>query len=135
MSLRKRIETSANSRIFRFLVVGLWNAFFSLGIYYLFLFCFGTGAYEIALLISFVLSIMQSFFTQKRFVWHSKDFELTQFFHFSLICTMQYLLNALSMYLLVSQAHLSAKLMQIPVSFTIAVLSYFYFKSKVFRVS
>lgn len=135
MIFHKSVKVWAKSRILRFLVVGLWNAFFSLGLYYLLLFFLGTQYYEIALFISFVFSTLQSYFMQKKYVWISNSGEGTQLPHFILVCISQYLLNAITMYFLVSKLQLSTKIMQIPVSFVIAVLSYFYFKSKVFRVT
>ena len=119
-------------RIFRFLVVGCWNAFFSLIVFYFFLFVLGNDFYQFSLLISFILSACQSFLTQSILVWKSQIRDGRRFTHFFLVCLTQYAINALVMFLLVSIFGFSPKLIQVPVSFSIAIGSFFYFKFRVF---
>jgi putative flippase GtrA len=124
-----------NSQFLRFLIVGCWNAFFSLTIFYCLIYSLGEKNYQFSLFISFICSTVQSYLMQKRFVWNSLKMDFRQFFHFCLVCTLQYFINVVLMYGAVSLLKFSAKEAQIPVSFTIALLSYLYFKTRVFIFS
>jgi putative flippase GtrA len=119
-------------RLIRFILVGGWNAGFSLGLFYLIVFTAGPRWYQLALFCTFVASTCQSYATQKIFVWRTKRIEVREFMHFFLVCLAQYVINAAVLLLLVDGIHLSPKLMQLPVSFSIALGSYIYFKKRVF---
>lgn len=119
-------------KFLRFLLIGGWNAFFSLSLFYFLLYFLKTNFYELALFITFLVSTFQSYLTQTLFVWRNGIFLIKEFSHFLLVCTTQYLINAGAMLILVSGLHFSPKLMQIPVSLGIAVGFYLYFKNKVF---
>jgi putative flippase GtrA len=121
-------------RILRYLIVGGWNAVFSLSIFYGLLIILGNRWYEPVLFIAFILSAIQSYTTQKLFVWTKKKSQWREFFHFFLVCAVQYAINASLLLLLVNTFHLSPKLMQFPLSVCIALGSYLYFKKKVFNV-
>lgn len=119
----------------RFLMVGAWNAFFSLILFYSLIYILGDRQYQIVLVTTFLISTIQSYITQKYFVWKLKGRRLREFIHFAMTSTAQYAANAIIMYFLVSELRFSPKVMQIPVSFFIAVGSYFYFKTRVFAQS
>ena len=121
-----------NYQLLRYLLVGSWNAFFSLSSFYLLLHVVGDNFYEQSLLITFFVSTLQSYLTQRAFVWRTGVRDIREFFHFFAVCLVQYFANAGVLYLLVSIAGLSPKFCQIPVSFLIALASYLYFKTKVF---
>jgi len=122
-----------NSSFVRFLLVGVWNAFFSLFLFYLLIFFLGDKEYELVLFVTFAFSTLQSYSTQKFLVWRQREVRIREFSHFLATSIGQYLLNALFMFLLVSEIHLSPKFVQVPVSFAIAIGSYLYFKNKVFK--
>lgn len=122
------------SNLVRYLFIGAWNATFSLTFYFAVLYYFGDSLYQLTLFLTFIVSTMQSYLTQNFFVWRLRKFSYKQFGHFFVTCVIQYFLNALAMYFLVSRFHLSPRTMQIQVSFYIALGSYFYFKNRVFQL-
>jgi len=121
-------------RLFRFIFIGGWNAFFSLAFFYILIMTLGDSWYQIVLLITFIASTFQSYFMQKLFVWRKKNSTSKEFIHFFLVCTVQYLLNAGLLFLLVTYLKFSPKILQLPVAFLLALGSYIYFKNRVFRV-
>ena len=127
-----RVRERDRIRMLWYLGVGTWNAVFSLFIFYLFLFLMGNNFYQIALLISFILSASQSFLSQSIFVWKSPIRSWKRFTHFFAVASIQYAANALIMLILVSQFPFPPKYCQLSVSFGIAVGSYFYFRTRVF---
>lgn len=124
--LRKRFT------FLRFMVVGAWNASFSLILFYSLIYILGDRQYQIVLVTTFLISTIQSYITQKYLVWKLRGRRFREFMHFAMTSTVQYVANAIIMYLLVSELRFPPKVMQIPVSFFIAVGSYFYFKTRVF---
>ena len=121
-------------RLLRFVLVGGWNAFLSLALFYVLVFSLGNSWYQKALLITFIASTLNSYFMQKFFVWQRVDSSLVEFGHFFIVCAFQYFMNALILFFLVKYLNYSPKVIQLPLSFLIAILSYFYFKTRVFRI-
>jgi putative flippase GtrA len=119
--------------LLRYLLVGAWNSVFSLILFYLLIITLGDSYYEVILFITFIVSTIQSYVTQKYFVWRIAKFQVKEFGHFFLTALFQYMINALVMYYFVGSLHLSPKIVQVPVSLTIALSSYIYFKKRVFK--
>jgi putative flippase GtrA len=123
------------NQLLKYLLVGLWNASFSLATFYALLFALSGKRYQLALLISFLLSTLQSYSSQSFFVWHTSIRSLRRFFHFFVVCLAQYAINAIGLFLLVKLTSLNPGILQIPVAFTVALGSFVYLRLKVFRIT
>ena len=129
-SLRRAL---GNNSFLRYFLVGGWNAFFSLSFFYISIIFFGNSLYEVILFITFLVSTIQSYSSQKFFVWKRERANAKEFLHFFAVCGVQYLINSALLFVLVGLLHYSPKIMQLPVSIFIAISSYFYFKKRVFK--
>lgn len=85
----------------RYLVVGSWNTFFAILIFYLFTKFTPHLNYQIILLLSFLTATAQSHFTQRHFVWLSSQAYVPEFLKFLAGTFLFYLINASLLPLLV----------------------------------
>ena len=119
----------------RYFFVGVWNSLFGVGIF-LFVSLGLPGWSDGAVLItSYSLSVIQSHFSQRRFVWRSQ----TPYFPELLRFTTGYLIQfAVNLFLLLASQGLftvGREIRQIIIFVFIAVLFYFVNKKGVFRVT
>jgi len=122
-----------NSAPLRYSFIGAWNFFFT-GVLYLFLiYIFGKEKYQLALGLTFVLSTMQSFVTQRRWVWRDSLQTCSKLLLFFSGSCLQYLLGSSILFFAVNVLKLNATFVQLPVMFTIVTLFYVFNKSWVFR--
>ena len=124
-----------NRQFLRYLIVGIWNACFSILVFYAFLYFFGFEKYQFAILFTFFLSTIQSYLSQSKFIWRQPLLDAKRFAHFGMVCLVQYLCNAFLMFICVALVRIPPNFSQIPVSSFIAISSYFYFKTFVFQMN
>ena len=127
-----RSRWQANS-IFRYLLVGMWNALFSVILLYVLFYFFTSRYYEYELGINFVLSTVQSYTTQRIFVWGSSTSRKIEFPRFLAATSAQYALNAIVLFLAVHVFKLSPKYAALPIMLTITCCFYFVNRNLVFR--
>ena len=130
--VRKRKEI-LKKRLSKYLLVGIWNAIFSLSFYYFLLSLLSNKNYQLALLISYIISTLQAHYSQRKLVWKSSTPYLRELVWFSAGVVGQYLVNAFLLLFLVEILNISPKTSQPFVAILVAALSYFYNKDRVFK--
>jgi putative flippase GtrA len=121
------------SSVFRYIIIGAWNTFFSLLLLYMLFYLFTSNHYEIELGITFIISSVQSFFAQRIFVWQSSDVVRKELIRFFAGTSSQYLLNSFSIYILDRELHFNPTYVALPLMLTITSLFYFVNKHMVFK--
>jgi putative flippase GtrA len=119
----------------RFLIVGAWNTFFGLALFYALIETRHTLNYQITLLCSFVLSTVQSHFSQRIFVWKSKQKYLAELSRFFLGTSIFYFVNAVLLPVLVEGVGLRVFISQCAITFFLTIASYFFQSKFVFSIS
>jgi putative flippase GtrA len=117
----------------RYLIVGIWNTFFGIGIFYLLLELFAGTDYQTVLFICFIIANLQSHFTQRVLVWKSQEHyfpELTRFFAGA---TGSFFINILLLTISVDFLGYSIFLSQAVLTIVLTVLNYFFQKYAVFK--
>lgn len=127
---RKKILNSKHSR---YLLVGIWNALFSLSFYFFLLWFLNKNNYQIALFISYVFSTVQAHFTQRNLVWRSKAPYLPEMSKFAVGVVGQYFANAIILFVAVEIGKITPFLAQPAVALIVALGSYFYNQKHVFK--
>ncbi len=120
---------------FRYLIVGVWNTIFGIGIFYLLLkFLIGVD-YRIILFISFVLANLQSHFTQRAIVWRSDEQYLSELARFFMGAVGIFVINLLLLTFLVEFFGYKTFETQVFLTFLLTILNYFFQKHTVFKFS
>jgi putative flippase GtrA len=119
----------------RYLVVGLWNTFFGIGLFYLLLNTLKSLDYRLVLLVSFVVANVHSHFMQRILVWNSAQSYGSELMHFLLSAIGVFLLNLLLLTILVGYFHYPAFLSQTILTLLLTLLNYFFQKHAVFKSS
>ena len=117
----------------RYLIVGIWNIFFGIGIFYLLLKLFAGTNYQTVLFICFIIANLQSHFTQRVLVWKSEENffpELTRFFAGAMG---SFFINLLLLTISVDFLGYSIFLSQVVLTILLTVLNYFFQKHAVFE--
>ena len=122
-----------DSSVLRYVIVGAWNAFFSISLLYTLFFVFSTQHYEIELGITFLVSSGQSFLSQRKFVWKSSGLVREELVRFLAGTGSQYILSSVSLYVLQHGFHLSPSFVALPLMLTITSCFYFVNKHLVFK--
>lgn len=118
-----------------FLAVGVWNTIFGLSLFYLLLKFIPELNYFVILASSFIISTVQSHFSQRNFVWHSSApylYELIKFFWGTLG---SFIINLACLPILVEYLQFPIFLSQVLVVSLLTIISYFYQKHLVFGVN
>jgi len=118
-----------------FLVVGVWNTIFGLSLFYLLLKIIPELNYFIILTSSFIISTLQSHFSQRSFVWRSSGpylYELMKFFWGTFG---SFIFNLACLPVLVEYLHFPVYLSQVLIVFLLTIFSFFYQKNIVFVVN
>jgi len=118
----------------RFFIIGLWNTFFSIVLFYLLLRSFPFWNYQFLLLYSFVVSTIQSHFMQRFFVWQSKDRYISELLRFFFNTIVLYIVNALLLPLIIIVSGLGVFYSQVLITFFLAIFSYYLQKLFVFKI-
>ena len=117
----------------RFLFVGGFNAGVSYLIYSAFCLILGSGAYQIALAIAWIISSVVSFTTQKFRVFRGKGNWLKEYLKCCTTWFFSYLINAGLLEIIVKILHLNVFVAQIIATLAAAVFTYILFKKFAFR--
>lgn len=117
----------------RFLIIGGFNAGVSYLIYSAFCFLLGTGAYQVALAIAWILSSVVSFTMQKFFVFRSQGDWKKEYAKCCTTWFFSYLINAGILELIVKILHLNVYIAQIIATVTAAIFTYVLFKKFAFK--
>jgi putative flippase GtrA len=117
----------------RYVVIGFWNTLFGIGTFYFLLRISNQNDYKLVLFLSFCLSNVQSHFTQRFFVWKSKNRYLPELRRFFVSAIRLFFLNLLLLTLSVEVLKYPPFAVQVFLTFAIVVLSYFFQKHAVFK--
>ena len=134
MKLKLVLEKWNSNPGLRYLVIGAWNTVFSLVLLYSFFYVFTNKYYEYELGLTYLLSTVQSYRSQKRIVWKSRIPSRSEFLRFIIGAISQYLLNSLFLYLAVHDFNMPPGLVALPVVLSVTGCFYFVNKHLVFRV-
>jgi putative flippase GtrA len=77
----------------RYVIVGIWNTVFGISIFFVISNLFSTLPNFPVLFLSYVISIIQSHFSQRYFVWVSKKMYIAELTKFASGYLMQFLIN------------------------------------------
>lgn len=135
--IKDRIEKVLNRlrNEIRFLAFGVWNTIFGLSLFYLLLKFIPELKYYLILVSSFIISTVQSHFSQRHFVWRSSApylYELMKFFWGTLS---SFIINLACLPILVEYLQFPIFLSQVLIVFLLTIFSFFYQKHLVFGVN
>lgn len=117
----------------RFLFVGGFNFGVSYLIYALICIIFGESIYQIALALTWALSSVVSFTTQKFLVFQGKDKWYKEYLKCCTTWVFSYIINAVLLEVLVKYVHMNVYWAQFIATFTAAVFTYIVFKKFAFK--
>ena len=108
----------------RFVVVGMWNTLFSFAMFAGLLYWLGDSNYREVFIASAIVSVLQSYITQKVFVWRSKEATKVELPRFILVYLISGSLNYLLLQVLVEVFDSSPLLGQLTISAGIVLISF-----------
>jgi len=134
---KKRVKKDLNRlrTEIRFLAFGVWNTVFGLTLFYLLLKFIPELNYYVILVSSFIISTVQSHFSQRHLVWRSSApylYELMKFFWGTLS---SFIINLACLPILVEYLQFPIFLSQVLIVFFLTILSFLYQKHLVFGVN
>ena len=118
---------------FRYLIVGLWNTIFGIGVFYLFLKLLIGADYKLILFISFVLANLQSHLTQCRGAWRSEEPYLAELIRFFGGVIGFLVINLLLLTSLVDYLGYATFESQVILTLLLRILNHFFQKHAVYR--
>lgn len=118
----------------RYLIIGIWNSIFGVGTFLILSQSFPKLYDSIILLVSYVISIAQAHFSQRKFVWKSREDYFSELLRFSSAYISQFFANLVLLQVFVHFLDLSRAVSQIVIVFILTVVMYFINKNGVFRV-
>ena len=117
----------------RYLLVGLWNSVFGVGIFLILSQSFPKLSDSLILLIAYVVSIVQAHFMQRKFVWSSKERYFQELVRFSGAYISQFVANLVLLQIFVRFVGLNRSVSQVIIVLMLAAVMYFVNKNGVFR--
>ena len=117
----------------RYLLVGLWNSVFGVGIFLILSLSFPKLSDSLILLIAYVVSIVQAHFMQRKFVWSSKERYFQELVRFSGAYISQFVANLVLLQIFVRFVGLNRSISQVIIVLILTVVMYFVNKNGVFR--
>ena len=117
----------------RYLLVGLWNSVFGVGIFLILSQSFPKLSDSLILLIAYVVSIVQAHFMQRKFVWSSKERYFQELVRFSGAYISQFVVNLVLLQIFVRFVGLNRSVSQVIIVLILTVVMYFVNKNGVFR--
>ena len=121
------------SQKLRFLLVGGFNTIVSYLMFFCFLKILGNNYYQLSLFLSWIMSSVISFFTQKIFVWQTVGNYIKEYVKCLISWSIGYLINALVLEIFVKLLKLDASTGQIIAIFITTIITYILFKKFVFK--
>jgi putative flippase GtrA len=120
---------------FRYLIVGVWNTIFGIGIFYLLLkFLIGVD-YRLVLFISFILANLQSHLTQRALVWRSTERYVRELLRFFVGAVGIFVVNLLILTLMVDFLGYETFESQVLLTLVLTIANYFFQKHAVFKAT
>lgn len=118
----------------RYVIVGAWNTLFAMAIFVIIHIYFSsTITATETLTIAFLFGVVQSFATQKKFVWRSSERVSAEFPKFLLISTLQYFTNLVLLNTFTTRFNMDAILSQIIITTALILITYIMLKLWVFE--
>ncbi len=117
----------------RFVLIGGFNAGVSFLIYSVFCIILGNAYYQVALALSWIISSVVSFTTQKFFVFEAKGNWVREYCKCCTTWVFSYIINAGILEFLVKSLHLNVFLAQLFATGACAIFTYCVFKKFAFR--
>jgi len=118
----------------RYLLVGIWNSIFGVGIFLVLSHSFPKLFDSLVLFFSYVFSIAQAHFSQRKLVWKSQAGYLGELFRFSGAYISQFVVNLILLQVFVHYFGLNRSISQIIIVVLLTVGMFFINKRGVFRV-
>ena len=117
----------------RYLLVGLWNSVFGVGIFLILSQSFPKLSDSLILLIAYVVSIVQAHFMQRKFVWGSTERYFQELVRFSGAYISQFVANLVLLQIFVRFVGLNRSVSQVIIVLILTVVMFFVNKNGVFR--
>ena len=117
----------------RYLLVGLWNSVFGVGIFLALSLSFPKLSDSLILLIAYVVSIVQAHFMQRKFVWSSNERYFQELVRFSGAYISQFVANLVLLQVFVRFVGLNRSVSQVIIVLILTVVMFFVNKNGVFR--
>ena len=117
----------------RYLLVGLWNSVFGVGIFLILSLSFPKLSDSLILLIAYAVSIVQAHFMQRKFVWSSNERYFQELVRFSGAYISQFVANLVLLQIFVRFVGLNRSVSQVIIVLILTVVMYFVNKNGVFR--
>lgn len=117
----------------RYLLVGLWNSVFGVGIFLILSQSFPKLSDSLILLIAYVVSIVQAHFMQRKFVWSSNERYFQELVRFSGAYISQFVANLVLLQIFVRFVGLNRSVSQVIIVLILTVVMFFVNKNGVFR--
>jgi putative flippase GtrA len=119
----------------RYVIVGAWNTVFAMAIFVIVQITFSENLNVTeTLTIAFVFGVVQSFVTQRKYVWRSSERVSAEFPKFLLISALQYLANVVLLKIFTTRFNMDAILSQILIATGLILITYMILKLWVFKV-
>ena len=132
MLLQDKI-TNNTKQITKYLIAGVWNTIFGIGLYSGVIFLFGENHYLLIAVLCNIIAITQSFFCYKIFVFKTKGCYLKEYFRIYLTYGMSITINLILLYILVDFCNTNAIAGNIISTCITTILSYFLHKNFTFK--
>ena len=117
----------------RYLLVGIWNSVFGVGIFLILSLSLPELSDSLILLISYLVSIVQAHFMQRKFVWSSTERYMQELVRFSGAYISQFVANLVLLQIFVRFIGLNRSVSQVIIVLILTVVMYFVNKNGVFR--
>ena len=118
----------------RYLLVGIWNSFFGVGIFLILSLSLPELSDSLILLISYLVSIVQAHFMQRKFVWSSTERYFQELVRFSGAYISQFVANLVLLQIFVRFIGLNRSVSQVIIVLILTLVMFFVNKNGVFRV-
>lgn len=117
----------------RYLFVGIWNSVFGVGIFLILSLSLPELSDSLILLISYLVSIVQAHFMQRKFVWSSTEKYFQELVRFSGAYISQFVANLILLQIFVRFIGLNRSVSQVIIVLILTVVMFFVNKNGVFR--
>ncbi len=118
----------------RYVLVGIWNSIFGVGIFLILSLSLPELSDSLILLISYLISIAQAHFMQRKFVWRSTERYFQELVRFSGAYISQFVANLILLQVFVRFIGLNRSVSQVIIVLILTVVMFFVNKNGVFRV-
>ena len=117
----------------RYLLVGIWNSVFGVGIFLILSLSLPELSDSLILLISYLVSIVQAHFMQRKFVWSSTEKYFQELVRFSGAYISQFVANLILLQIFVRFIGLNRSASQVIIVLILTIVMFFVNKNGVFR--